>query len=90
MELQTIKDVAGQDEYVLVPMGLYELLRTEIDKKLKDPVLRSMLEAPYDDEEETEEEKRLVEEGREAIRQGRVISHEEMRIGLKQQKNTLL
>lgn len=44
-----------------------------------DPLLRALLLAPLDDEEETEEERAAVEEGKEDIRQGRVVSHEEIK-----------
>jgi hypothetical protein len=44
-----------------------------------DPLLRALRNAPIDDEEETEEERRLVEEGMEDIRAGRTVSHEEIK-----------
>jgi Spy/CpxP family protein refolding chaperone len=43
-----------------------------------DPVLRSLLNAPIDDEPETEEERKAVDEAKEALAEGRVMSDEEM------------
>lgn len=45
----------------------------------RDPVLRALVNAPIDDESETEEERRAVEEAKQDLRAGRVISHEEVR-----------
>ena len=42
------------------------------------PVLRALFFAPYDDEPETEEERRLVEEAREQVARGDVIADEEL------------
>ena len=44
-----------------------------------DPVLRAFLEAPEDDEPETEEERAAVAEAYEAIARGDVVSDEELR-----------
>lgn len=44
-----------------------------------DPLLRVLKEAPIDDEPETEEERRAVEEAWEDVRAGRVVSHEEVK-----------
>ena len=44
-----------------------------------DPVLKAFLNAPEDDEPETEEERQAVEEARSDIRAGRVYSHEEVK-----------
>ena len=44
-----------------------------------DPVLRMLRNAPIDEEEETEEERRLVEEAREELRAGQTVSHEEIK-----------
>ncbi|MBI2170458.1 MAG: hypothetical protein HYU30_00325 [Chloroflexi bacterium] len=44
-----------------------------------DPVLQALLNAPIDDEPETEEERRAVEEAKEDIRAGRVVSLEEIK-----------
>lgn len=35
MSLQVIKSVDGQAEYVLLPVGIYQMLREEIDHALK-------------------------------------------------------
>lgn len=43
-----------------------------------DPVLRALVNAPVDDEPETEEEKKAVEEAKGALAEGRVLSDEEM------------
>lgn len=45
----------------------------------RDPVLRSILNAPFDDEPETPEERAAVEEALEDVRAGRVFTHEEAR-----------
>lgn len=44
-----------------------------------DPLLLALANAPLDDEPETDEERRLVEEGREDFRRGDVVSWEEIR-----------
>ena len=44
-----------------------------------DPVLRALLEAPLDDEPETEEERRLVHEARDELAQGQVRMLEDVR-----------
>jgi hypothetical protein len=44
-----------------------------------DPVLRALLEAPPDDEPETEEERRAVQEAREELVRGEVRTLEEVR-----------
>jgi hypothetical protein len=44
-----------------------------------DPVVRAHLLAPYDDEPETEEERRTVAEAREDLRAGRVVSMDEIK-----------
>jgi hypothetical protein len=43
-----------------------------------DPVRRAVLLAPEDDEPETEEERRAVQEAREDFAAGRVVSHAEV------------
>jgi ribosome-binding protein aMBF1 (putative translation factor) len=35
MTLQTIKSIEGKTEYVLLPVGIYNLLRSEIEQALK-------------------------------------------------------
>ena len=52
-------------------------VRTQVPAE--DPLLRSLREAPMDDEPETPEEAAAVAEAREAIKRGEVISHEELR-----------
>jgi hypothetical protein len=44
-----------------------------------DPVLRALLEAPPDDEPETEEERQAVQEAREELARGEVRTLEEVR-----------
>ena len=44
-----------------------------------DPVLRTLLEAPLDDEPETEEERQAVQEGREELARGEVRTLEAVR-----------
>ena len=44
-----------------------------------DPVLRALLNAPIDDEPDTEEERALIAEGRAALERGDVVSDEELR-----------
>jgi hypothetical protein len=45
---------------------------------MQDPALGALENAPYDDEPVTEEEERLVEEGREAVRRGEVLTTDEL------------
>lgn len=45
----------------------------------RDPVLRALVNAPVDNEPETEEERLAVEEARKDLEAGRVVSHEEAR-----------
>lgn len=44
-----------------------------------DPVLEALANAPYDDEPVTEEEERLIEEAREDVRRGEVLTHEQVK-----------
>jgi hypothetical protein len=44
-----------------------------------DPMLRALLTAPTDDEPETDEERAAVAEAEEDVRQGRVVSMEEIK-----------
>ena len=44
-----------------------------------DPVLAALKAAPVDDEPETEEERAAVNEAREDVRAGRLVSHEDIR-----------
>jgi hypothetical protein len=43
------------------------------------PLLRTLMEAPLDDEPETDEERAAVAEAREAVARGELMSHEEVR-----------
>lgn len=43
------------------------------------PVLESLANAPEDDEPLTEEDERAIEEAREQVRRGEVLTHEEVR-----------
>jgi predicted transcriptional regulator len=43
-----------------------------------DPLLRTLLNAPFDDEPWTAEDEAALEEAREDVRAGRVVSHEEV------------
>jgi hypothetical protein len=45
----------------------------------RDPLIKKLMEAPYDDEPETEEERAGMAEAWEDVRAGRVISHEEIK-----------
>jgi hypothetical protein len=44
-----------------------------------DPLLRTLMEAPLDDEPETDEERAAVAEAREALARGEVVSDEELK-----------
>jgi hypothetical protein len=46
---------------------------------IDDPVLRAVLAAPLDDEPETPEEAAAVQEARDDVAAGRIVSHEEAR-----------
>jgi hypothetical protein len=48
-------------------------------RNMGDPVLRAMLEAPEDDEPETEEERAAVAEAYEDFKAGRMVSHQELK-----------
>jgi hypothetical protein len=48
-------------------------------RNMGDPVLRAMLEAPEDDEPETDEEKAAIAETKEDFKSGQVVSHEELK-----------
>ena len=65
----------------LLPESEWEELRRVLEKHLakNDPVLRAFLEAPEDDEPETEEERAAVAEAYEDIARGEVISFEELK-----------
>ena len=48
-------------------------------RNMGDPVLRAMLEAPEDDEPETEVEHAAIVEAQEDFEAGRVVGHEELK-----------
>jgi hypothetical protein len=48
-------------------------------RNMGDPVLRARLEAPEDNEPETEEERAAVAEAYEDFKAGRVVSHQELK-----------
>lgn len=62
------------EQEVHVALRFVEYLReTE-----EDPVVKALREAPPDDEPVTEEDLKVLEEAWEDVRQGRVVSHEEV------------
>ncbi|MBF0459789.1 MAG: helix-turn-helix transcriptional regulator [Magnetococcales bacterium] len=48
MNLQIIKDTDGQDEYVLLPVGVYRALRQQIEEELSDLALQKGQEGDYE------------------------------------------
>ena len=65
----------------LLPESEWEAARRVLEERLSkhDPVLHAFLNAPEDDEPETEEEQAAVEEAYEALARGEVVSDEELR-----------
>ncbi len=57
--------------------AVYRVLEERMAKH--DPVLRAFLNAPEDDEPESEEERAAVEEAYEDLKAGRVVSDEELK-----------
>ena len=51
-------------------------------RNMGDPLLRALMEAPLDDELETDTERAAVQEAWEAVTRGEVVSDEELRIEL--------
>jgi len=51
-------------------------------RNMGDPLLRALMEAPLDDELETDAERAAVQEAWEAVTRGEVVSDEELRIEL--------
>ena len=51
----------------------------DIERETADPLMRKLLEAPEDDEPETEDERAAVAEAEEDFKSGRVFSHEELK-----------
>lgn len=47
-------------------------------RDMEDPFLRNMAEAPWDDEPLTDEDIAALEEGKEDVKAGRLVSHEEI------------
>ena len=47
-------------------------------RRENDPVVRALMNAPFDDEPVTPEEEALVQEGRDAFKRGEVISDDEL------------
>ena len=65
----------------LLPESEWGAARWVLEERLAkhDPVLRAFLNAPEDDEPETEEERAVVEEAYEELKSGRVVSDEELK-----------
>ncbi len=72
-ELRRLVDELPESE-LFVAKRFLEYLRN-----MGDPVFRAMLEAPEDDEPETEEERAAVAEAQEDFKAGRVVSHQELK-----------
>ena len=64
-----------------IPESDWEEVRQVLEKHLSkhDPVLRAFLNAPEDDEPESEEERAAVEEAYEELRAGEELSHEDVK-----------
>ncbi|MBX6352053.1 MAG: hypothetical protein IRZ10_01860 [Thermoflavifilum sp.] len=65
-----------------IPEGLLPAVRKSLESILDgadDPVRRALENAPLDDEPETDEERKAVEEGKADIRAGRTLSTDELR-----------
>ena len=71
--LYRLIDALPESELVAAERFLHYLRATA------DPVLRALLEAPPDDEPETEAERRAVQEAREELARGEVRTLEEVR-----------
>ena len=65
----------------LLPESEWEAARRVLEERLAkhDPVLRAFLNAPEDDEKESEEERAAVAEAYEDIKAGRVVSDDELK-----------
>lgn len=61
------------------PTAAAERALTRLAQLRDDPVLRALMEAPVDDEPESDEEKLAAAEGTAALARGDVLSDEEMR-----------
>jgi uncharacterized coiled-coil DUF342 family protein len=64
-----------------LPESEWEEIRQVLEEHLAkhDPVLRAFLDAPEDDEPETEEEREAVKEAYEDLKAGRVVTWEELK-----------
>lgn len=74
-ELHELIDSLPESE---LPSVRRQLLR-HLAEVTNDPVLRTLLNAPLDDEPETEEERQAVAEAKEDLAAGRVVSQAEAR-----------
>ena len=79
---------ARQDLHRLVdelPKGAFKSARNYLVylRNMNDPLLKKLLEAPFDDEPLTEEDLAAVAEADQDFRAGRVVSHEEIKRGLR-------
>ena len=65
----------------LLPESEWEAVYRALEERLAkhDPVLRAFLNAPEDDEPESEEERAEVEEAYEELKSGKGLSHEEVK-----------
>jgi len=61
------------------PAAAAERMLAHLGRLQDDPVLRALIDAPLDDEPESEEEKAAVAEGLAALARGDVLSDEELR-----------
>ena len=66
------------DELPESELTMTECLLKDLVNGTRDPLLWKLMSAPWDDEPETEEERAAVQEAREQIAAGQVLSHEEV------------
>ena len=59
-------------------LAMTECLLKDLVNGTRDPLLWKLMSAPWDDEPETEEERAAVQEAREQVARGEVISDEEL------------
>ncbi|MDP2728001.1 MAG: hypothetical protein Q8P59_10730 [Dehalococcoidia bacterium] len=64
-----------------LPQGEMEAARRYLQylRDLGDPLLRMLMQAPFDDELEDDEERAAIAEARREIAAGQVVSHEDIR-----------
>lgn len=69
-----------------LPAGELSAARRYLEylRDLGDPVFRALVQSPYDDEPETDEERSAVEEGKQAMERGDTITSEELQRRLSQ------